>query len=93
VIRPDAVRLRANLRQGNGKNLCRIVVPPNVIETNAAQEIVSSGSSRRLARFETVTERGDSPHAFCAHVTSQDFPKHAGSELQDLPDTADLPVR
>jgi hypothetical protein len=29
---PDAVPLRTSLRQGNGKNLNRITVPPNLTE-------------------------------------------------------------
>jgi hypothetical protein len=37
VIRPGAVPLRTNLRQGNGKNLCRIAIPPNGVKTSAAQ--------------------------------------------------------
>ena len=29
---PDAVPLRTSLRQGNGKNLCRITVLPDLLE-------------------------------------------------------------
>ena len=50
VIRPDAVPLQTNLRQGNGKNLCTIAVRQPWIESTLIQDLLVLGKLHRLGR-------------------------------------------
>ena len=50
--RLDAVPLRTSLRQGNGKNLCRIVIPPDLPSLTMGGAALISGLTFNCLDFE-----------------------------------------